>query len=70
MHWLAVIMYLIFLLRLYKTKRLTLIVGSLVLSFLVILVTNVHQWTNQTKLTTEDKNFTVIIKPDEIKNRW
>ncbi|WP_414840077.1 DNA internalization-related competence protein ComEC/Rec2 [Carnobacterium sp. TMP28] len=67
MHWLAVMVYLIFLLRLYKTKRLTLIIGSLLLSFLVILVTNVHQWTNQTKLTTEDKNFTLIIKPDQIK---
>lgn len=66
-HWLTVVILAFFLLRLYATKRKNLITGSLVLCCLVILVTNVHQRTNETDLSAEDNNFTLTVKPDQIK---
>ena len=66
-HWLTVVVLAFFLLRLCATKRKNLIIGSLVLFCLVILVTNIHQRTNKTDLTTEDNDFTLIVKPDQIK---
>ncbi|WP_084676152.1 DNA internalization-related competence protein ComEC/Rec2 [Carnobacterium funditum] len=66
-YWLTIAIYILFFLRLCVTKRRTLIIGSLVLSCMVILLTSVHQWTNKTNLTAEDKSFIIRIKPDQIK---
>lgn len=66
-HWLTVVVLAFFLLRLYATRRKSLIIGSLVLFFIVILVTYVHQRTNTTELSAEDNNFMLTVKPDQIK---
>ena len=66
-HWLTVTIFILFLLRLCVTKRINLIIGSLLLTFMVIGVTSIHQWTNKTSLSTEDNTFILMVKPDQIK---
>lgn len=65
--WITVALFIYFLLRIFGTKRKQLIIGSLLLTGLIILSTSFHQWTNTTDLTPQDHTFIIKVTPDQIK---
>lgn len=66
-HWLSLFLLVFFLIRLCKTGKRTLIIGTLFFVLLTSFVTGIHQWSNQTKLLAEEQTFLMEVDADELK---